>query len=267
MAIVSSLLNATAGATNILQKGGSVLSLATATAALLKPQKTVEGIDGLIFSIPETEALQLQAQITDHVVENNSTMQDHIAISPIKVTLTGKISELVLTKSKLEKYAETVLNTLGSVGALSPALSQSAAQALSTVSRAKQATEQTLGKLQNFKDVVSGNPTKTKQQAYYLQIKQMFYGRGLFTVQTPWETLENMAIENVSFDQDETTIEWTTVSVTLKQITLAKTKQLTQEIKGRIKIQKAPVSEKGKTRGKSVAAEVYDSIKSAIFGK
>lgn len=267
MAVVSSLLNVTAGATNVLQKGGSVISLGLATKALLKPQNQVEGIEGLIFAIPETESIQLQAQITDHVVEDNSTLNDHIAISPIKLTLTGKISELVLTKSSLEKYAETVLNTLGSVGALSPAFSQSATQALSTVTRAKQAAEQTLNKLKNIKDVVSGNPTKTKQQEYYLELKQMFYGRGLYTVQTPWETLENMAIENVSFDQDESTNEWTTVSVSLKQLTLAQTKQLTQEIKGRIKIQKSPVSEKGKTRGKSVAADVYDKIKKSLFGK
>lgn len=259
MAIVSSLLNATAGVTNILQKGGSIISLASATAALVKPQDQVEGINGLLFSIPESESLRLQAQITDHVVENNSSMQDHIAINPISVTLTGKVSELVLSKSKLEKYAETVLNTLGTVGALSPAFSQSATQALSTISRAKQATEQTLAKLANLKDVVSGNPTRNKQQDYYLKLKQLFYGRSLMTIQTPWENLQNMAIENVSFDQDETTNEWTTVSVTLKQITLAQTKQLTEEIQGRIKVQKAPVVEKGLTRGKSIGATIVDA--------
>lgn len=267
MAIVSTILNATSGVTNVLQKGGSVISLASATAALLKPQEQVEGINGLLFSIPETESLRLQAQITDHVVENNSAMQDHIAISPISITLTGKISELVLSKSTVEKYAETVLNTLGSVGALSPALSQSAARALSEYSRLNSAIGSTISKFNNLSDLVSGNPTKTKQQQFYLKLKQFFYGRSLLTVQTPWETLENMAIESIDIDQDETTIEWSTISVKLKQITLAQSKQLTQEIKGRIKIQKAPVSEKGKTRGQSFAAEGYDFIKSKIFGK
>ena len=267
MAIVSALLGATSGITNVLQQGNSVISLGLATKAILKPQTEKPGIDGLLFSIPETESIQLQAQITDHVVEDNSTLSDHIAISPIKLTLTGKVSELALTKSSLEKYAETALNTLGSVGALSPAFSQSATQALSTVTRAKQATEQTLSKLKTIKDVVAGNPTKTKQQAFYLDLKQKFFGRGLYTVQTPWETLINMAIENVTFDQDETTSEWSTVSVSLKQVTLAQSKQLTQEIKGRIKIQKAPVSEKGNTRGISVSAAVYDRIKKSLFGK
>lgn len=246
MAIVSTLLSAASGATNVVQKGGSLLSLAGATKALLKPDTVKPGIAGLVFAIPESETLTLQSQITDHVVEDNSTMQDHISLSPIKVTLTGKVSELVLTKSSIEQYAETVLTTLGSVGALSPALSVTATQALSTISRVKQAAEQTLAKINSIKDMVSGQATKNKQQSYYLEIKQMFYGRGLFTVETPWETLNNMAIENVTFDQDETTSEWTTVSVTLKQITLAKTKQLTQEIQGRAKYQSAPAAVKGK---------------------
>ena len=261
MAVVSTLLSATSGATSLVQKGGSILSLAGATAALVKPQNTVKGIDGLVFSIPENETLQLQAAITDHAVEDNSMRQDHVTIQPIRVTLVGKVSELVLTKSKIEQYAETVLNALTTIGVLSPAFSTSAAQTLARLQRTQQATEQTLNKLNNIKDIVSGNPTRTKQQQYYLEIKQFFYGRSLLTVETPWETFENMAIESVSFDQDETTSEWTSVTVSLKQITLAKTKQLTTEIKGRIKIQKAAVSEKGTVRGKdkSFAAAGVDN--------
>lgn len=268
MAVVSTLLSAASGATNIVQKGGSLLSLAGATKALLKPDTEKPGIAGLIFAIPESETLTLQAQITDHVVEDNSTMQDHISLSPIKVTLTGKISELVLTKSSIEQYAETVLTTLGTVGALSPALSVSAAQALSTISRVKQAAEQTLSKLNSIKDIVTGSTTLNKQQAYYKEIKQMFYGRGLFTVETPWETLPNMAIESVTFDQDETTNEWTTVSVMLKQITLAKTKQLTQEIQGRAKYQSAPEAVKGKvTRDVSVLREGLEKFAPSLVPK
>jgi hypothetical protein len=209
----------------------------------------------------------LQAQITDHVVEDNTMLQDHIALSPIKITLTGKVSELVLVRSKLQKYAETALNALSSVGVLSPALSVSASQALSKAIRDKEAVDKTIAKFNNLKEVVAGNTVKTKQQEYYLEIKQWFYGRGLFTVQTPWETLENMAIESVSFDQDETTVEWTTVTVTMKQITLAKTKQLTTEIKGRVKVQKTPIAEKGKVRGKSTGATLYDGIKNFFFGR
>lgn len=260
MAIVSTLLNATSGATNLLQKGGSVLSLASATAALVKPQDQVEGINGLLFSIPESESLKLQAQITDHVIENNSTMQDHIAISPITITLTGKISELVLSKSTVEKYAETVINTLGSVGALSPALSATATQALSTYSRLNSAIGSTISKFNNLSDAVKGVPSKNKQQKFYIELKQFFYGRSLLTVQTPWETLKNMAIESIDLDQDETTVEWSTITVRLKQLTLAETKQLTQEIKGRIKLQKAPVVDKGATGDKSELAIIVDGV-------
>ena len=270
MALISSVIGATAGVTNLVQKGGSVIALGLATKALLKPDTEVEGIDGLLFAIPLTESLAFQAQITDHVVEDNSVMQDHIAISPIKITLTGMVSELVLTKSKIEAYAETVLNTLGSLDVLSPSLSQSAASALSTATRAKQAAEQILSKAKNISDILKGNPTKTKQQEFYLDLKQKFFGRGLYTVQTPWETLKNMAIESLSFDQDESTKEWTTINITLKQITLAQTKKVKKELKGRIKNQKADKTKKGPVKGKSVlkktVPEAVQQVKKIFTG-
>jgi hypothetical protein len=253
MGAVSTILNSGGGAINLVQKGGSVASLALATKALVRPQNQVEGINGLVFDIPESEELNLSASITDHVVEDNTTLNDHIAIAPVKINLTGKVSELVLKKSTLQKYAETVLNVLGSVGALSPAMSQSAMEALSLAIRAQQAVEQSLKKLASFAELFGGDAAKTAQQRYYETISQYLYSKGLFTVQTPWKTFENMAIESVSFSQDESTTQWSTINVSLKQITLAKTKQLDTEIKGRVKLQKAPVENKGTAKGKDTS--------------
>jgi hypothetical protein len=254
MGAVSTILNAGGGAINLVQKGGSVASLALAAKALVRPQSQVEGINNLVFDIPESEEVNLSALITDHVVEDNTTLNDHIAIAPIKINLTGKISELVTRKSALQAYAETVLNVLGSIGALSPAMSQSALEALSLAIRAQQAVEQTLKKLSSMADLLVGGTTRTAQQKYYEKISQFLYSKGLFTVQTPWKTFENMAIENVVFSQDDTTTGWSTVSVQMKQLTLAKTKQLTTEIKGRVKVQKAPLENKGTAKGKDDSA-------------
>ena len=258
-----------AGVTNTVAIGGSALSLIGATKALLSPSP-VEGIGGLIFDLPETESLQLKAQITEHFVEDNSAMQDHIAISPRSITLTGKVAELVLTKSEIQKYAESVITKLAALGILAPGMSQSAAKLLAQYQRTEQAIKQTLAQLKNAAALFSGEPAKNKQQEYYAQISGMFYGRGLFSVETPWCTLKNMAIESVSFEQDESTKDWSSVTVNLKEIQLAKTKTITGKIQqGRLAAQAAPTAEKGKVGDKSVAARGWDaavpSIKS-FFG-
>ena len=57
------------------------------------------GIAGFQFDIFEEHKSELQAEITDHFVEDNSTRQDHIAIKPERFTLRGFVGELVETKS------------------------------------------------------------------------------------------------------------------------------------------------------------------------
>jgi hypothetical protein len=215
----------------------------------------------LVFDVPETESLSLKAQITEHFVEDNSAMQDHIAISPRTITLSGKVAELILTKDAIQKYAEQLITKLSALGILKPGISQSAQKLLSQYQRTTQAVQQTLEQLKDAASIFSDTPAKNKQQKYYDQISGMFYGRGLFTVQTPWCTLKNMAIESVNFEQDESTKDWSSVSVTLKEVQLAKTKTITGKIQqGRLSAQAATTSEKGKVAGdKSLAAQGWDA--------
>jgi hypothetical protein len=252
MGAVSSI----AGVSNLVAIGDSSVSLAATTKALLSADDKIQGIDGLIFSLPESESLSLKAQITDHFVEDNSAMQDHIAISPITVTLSGKVAEVVLERSVQQQYIQQVLTTLSSLSSIAPGLSQSASKVLLDAQRAKNAIDGTLARYKNAADLFTDTSITNKQKAYYAKIKQMFDGRGVYTVETPWANLKNMAIESVNFEQDESTKDWSTISVTLKQIQFAKTKTVTGQLKGRITYQKAPVEAKGKSKGESVAVSI-----------
>jgi hypothetical protein len=243
------------------------MSLVAATKALLSPDDSIEGIDGLMFDIPESESLSLKAQITDHFVEDNSAMQDHIAISPISVTLTGKVAEVVMEKSALMAYAQSVLTTLQSLSTIAPALSQSAAKYLKYAMQAKAASDAALARYRNAAALFEDKATASKQKKYYKKIKGMFDSRGIFTVQTPWVTLKDMAIENVNFEQDESTKDWSTVSVTLKQMQFAKTKTNTGKLEGRIVMQKQEVSDKGAATGnKSALKNIVAAGKKAFSG-
>jgi hypothetical protein len=69
--------------------------------------------------------------------------------------------------------------------------------------------------------VVGAN--QNKQQVAFQQFYGYMQSRTLFTVQTPWAVLENMALMRVHPVQDSTTRELTTFEVSFKRIRTAKT--------------------------------------------
>lgn len=62
----------------------------------LKNRYTSDNIK-LFFDTVTDDSVSFQSQITDNYVENNTAIQDHIAISPITVTLHGLCGEKVYT--------------------------------------------------------------------------------------------------------------------------------------------------------------------------
>lgn len=250
-----STVSTIAGATNKVAIGGSVLSLVGATKAFLKPQ-AIAGISGEVFDLPESESLSLKASITDHYVEDNTAMQDHISIAPKTITLTGKIAELTMTKDALQKYAEQIITKLAAIGIMSAGMSESAQRLLAQYTRTTDAVKQALNQFKDASSIFFDVSAKNKQQQYYEKISGMFYSRLICTVETPWATLENMVIESVNFEQDESTKDWTSVTVSLKQVQFARTNVTSGKIvQGRLEDQKAPIEEKGKGVDRSTLKE------------
>src|ERR1035437_4411399 len=56
----------------------------------------MKGIAGFVFDYEGEDRLSLESEISDHYAEDNSSIQDHIALRPYKVTLRGFVSELLL---------------------------------------------------------------------------------------------------------------------------------------------------------------------------
>jgi hypothetical protein len=247
-----SLLNSLGQFSTALQVGGGVASLAGAAKALIKPKKAIPGIGGFVFDIPETETVKLQAQITRHYAQDNYSLGDHIAFEPATLTLVGDIGELVMTKSKYEKFAQQVIDRLSPLSALAPGLSTSASQYLSEISRLKSASESTMKQFDSLADAFGfslrdgeGNlivgDTRSAQQRAYDTLSQMFYGRSEITCETPWRTFGPgdkesqteleiasgvaqrsfghfpMVIESLEFFQDDDTKELSRVTVTLTE--------------------------------------------------
>ena len=65
-----------------------------ANAAIVKP-KDFQGIAGFVFGGVDSEEIDLENEITDHFIEDNTAIQDHVSIRPNIITLRGYVGELV----------------------------------------------------------------------------------------------------------------------------------------------------------------------------
>lgn len=60
------------------------------------------GIAGFKFNIPEREQIKMQSEVTDHYIDTNDAVQDHIAKKPIEITLSGLEGEYFYSVNKIE---------------------------------------------------------------------------------------------------------------------------------------------------------------------
>lgn len=255
-----SILESAAKVSNTIEVGGSALSLIGSAKALVTKKNPPKGISGFLFDIPETENVQHSAQITDHFTEDNYAIQDHVAFDPIRITLVGRVGNLVYTKLAALEFAQQVLDRLQPFGLISPSKDLAARRAISEANRLASAVNATINAGKNLYSVLSGEPALNPQQSAFKVFEQYFFGRSILTVETPWKTYDNMIIENWSADQDASTIHESSFTLTFKQLRVVSTKTNVGQLVGRVTQQKAPVVNSGTQQGKSIGATGVDFI-------
>lgn len=240
-----------------LSLAGSAISLAQATKSLIVGNDLPPGIAGFLFDIPETATVAHASQITDHWVEDNTSIQDHVAIEPIKITLTGKVAELVYTKTKAAAYADTVLNNLSALKLLEPGLSQSAAEHISAAEQLQQSAASVLKQAGTLTGLFQGSEANlNNQQKAYQYFKTLFESRALLTVETPFQTYQSMIIESFESLQDESTTTVSSFTINFKQLRTISVQVGTGKLQGRIKEQKSATVNKGQQQGTSIITAI-----------
>ena len=188
------------------------------------------GLGGFVFDIDGDSTTTMQADITDHYTEDNSPIQDHIAIRPLRVTLKNYQGELSSTSIGANNtFLQNVNQKLTTLTSYLPTLTQGASyvqqilnnnQSLTSIDSAQAVTNAS-----NLWALVKNmNPNLTKQQQAYQYFKALHQQKILISVQTPHEFLSNMAIESIVAIQDETTKYLSTFILTLKQIRIVTVK-------------------------------------------
>ena len=196
--------------------------------ALVSP-KSARGINGWVFDIPNRDNVEINADITDHVVESGAFISDHIVRKPIRITLSGLIGELVSDFGGVEGSIQTLTNRLDIIDALLGDYTPGMVQKLQgIVSQAEEKISEIntfIDKTQNVVSLLTGeDASPTRQQKMYQDLKALFETNAVVTVQTPWDYFESMMIENISITQDEISEYVSDISITLKEVRFAELK-------------------------------------------
>ena len=198
----------------------------------------------LLFHYEGENSVMLESDITDHYVEDNTAINDQIALRPESITVTGYIGELNNVTPDRFEIPKLLAEKLTIVNAYVPLLSAAALMAYNRAVflysigvNAANAGIASWSSITNSTEsaVITGSDTgtdintlasaKVKNQNKQQLAFQQFYGywrnRTLFTVQTPWAIFKNMAIKSLRATQTEETNQVSSFEVNFKIIRFA----------------------------------------------
>lgn len=215
----------------------------------------------LFFHTVTDDTINFQSNITDNWVENNTAIQDHIAISPVTITMRGLIGEQVyISKQAMDEYRsalaqanainskDKILASFGNIYELKDdgkltAISAYFPEVSNVTKRAQNmwdSRELSKKKAQRIANILTGqannnltvqmndysgldtNLTESKLKQICEDIKDYWINRKSFVAQTPFGTFDNMYIQSVTLHQGNVNFIGE-VDVTLKQLRFAET--------------------------------------------
>lgn len=180
--------------------------------------------NSFLFNYEGEQAVILESDITDHYIENNTAIQDQIALKPVQITTQGFIAELNDVVPTVLSNFNQLAQKLSTISAFTPSLSASAQIAYNTAFQLYQTANNAATAAVSAWESIS-NPlipqisqNQTKQQKAFNLFYGWWAGRYLFSVQTPWQIFQNMAIKTLRPVQSAETNTITTFEITFKQI-------------------------------------------------
>lgn len=217
--------------------------------AIVRPNNPPPGIAGFLFDIPLGESIELTSNITDHYVEDNTAIQDQIALSPEQITVRGLVAELSDGRSEVPQLAPTP-DPLPLNEPLVPNITTQAQQTqdaqLAIVDSSATAVTSQQSLYGYFNAQSAQQPNQTKQTKAFLYFYNLYKGRMRFSVDTPWGTMTNVAILSMRAEQSEDSKYVSELRITFKKIRVAGELVIaTGQLAGRSALQAAPITRNG----------------------
>lgn len=204
----------------------------TGGIAVTSEDETTSNEAGFYFDVITEHSVNIENNITDNYLENNTAIQDTIAHAPITVTLSGLIGELVYvpstnnnrflnkfykllneeSKNAIRDYAVT--NKLSTIGQLLPPVDNITQLAKNSVVY----VEDTIDRYKKiYKNFTRNMNDYGRLQEVYLKLIKLRKLNTAFVVMTPFDCFYNMYIQNISLSQaNENHI--ANISITFKEL-------------------------------------------------
>jgi len=181
----------------------------------------------LVFQYEGEQTAAVESDITDHYIEDNTAIQDQIALRPELITTQGYIGELNDVLPSFLKPLKIIADKLTTLVAYTPELTETALIAYQQAFFAYQVGSQAVNAgVAAWSSITGSSQTQTKQQAMFQQFYGYWRERRLFTVQTPWGVFTDCAIFKLRAVQDAETRVVSTFEVTFKKLRFAETRLL-----------------------------------------
>lgn len=178
-----------------------------------------------IFDTRSDEEVTLDSEITDHWVEANYTIQDHIGLKPMQITLSGYVGELKNTPdNQLESATKGITPVLDSLSPFAPQITSQAQYILNRANEVYGVYEKANQTVSRIEDVMQQIPVPSeasKQQQAFGKFYEIWKTRQLCTIYTPFGAYDSMAILKLQAKQSEDSIYYSDFSITFKQIRIA----------------------------------------------
>jgi len=231
----------------------------------------VRQIADFAFDYKGDESVSMDNEVTDNWLEDNSAVQDHIGVKPVVVTLNGFVSELKFEKgllgaitTSLSTLQSTLSRTDAYLGRYTPGATDALAKAISKAQSVAVQIEQAAARAAQIASFFPGGPSQNAQQRAYMKLSALRNARVVFTVFTPFQVFDNMAITSLKATQSARTRTMSDFTVTLKQLQFVQDvrQAIIQNKAGRAAAAVQAPSFNGSTAG--LAAQGVSALKTAL---
>lgn len=205
-----------------------------------------DGIGGWEFDVPIESVLKLESDISSHVMEDNSTITDHVVTKPRTMTFRGIVGELVMTPARLKETMPPMSSRLVDLKELENDLAFQQAQQTEKLLASRKA---------DFSELRAALPSPAsagyRQKEVLGRLTALWRDKSIVSVSTPWEYLETCMIESVSYSQDDTTVYASEVEITVKEVRFATVRKtiVTQDALNIYAMQSTVQSDNGNVQG------------------
>lgn len=186
--------------------------------------------DAILFNYEGEQSALIECDITDHYIEDNSSIQDQIALRPVIISTHGYIGELNDIVPRALQPLVIAAQKVTILSGYAPSLSITALEALNTAKQAytvaASLANSAVSALNTISNIANSSPNtqpQNKQQLAFAKFIGYVNQRTLFTVQTPWGIFINCAIKSLRAIQDADTELVTDFEVTFKGLRFSST--------------------------------------------